>query len=59
LVHPDSGVRREVYEVGYFSDWLEPLFEHELHCRVIVTKRAAPASGEQVTVGKQLGEDIY
>ena len=49
LVHPDSGVRREVYEVGYFSDWLEPLFEHELHCRVIVTKRAAPAAGEQVT----------
>ena len=59
LVHPDSGVRRKVYEVGYFSDWLEPLFEHELHCRVIVTKRAAPAAGEQVTVGKQLGEDIY
>ena len=62
LIHPDTGVRREVYEVGYFSDWLEPLFEHELHCRVIVTKRAAPAAGEQgerVTVGKQLGEDIY
>jgi len=59
LVHSDSGVRREVYEVGYFSDWLEPLFEHELHARVIATKRAAPARGEQVTVGKQLGEDIY
>ena len=62
LVHPATGVRREVYEVGYVSDWLEPLFKHELHCRVIVTKRAALAAGEQgerVSVGKQLGEDIY
>jgi hypothetical protein len=59
LVHPETGVRREVYEVGYFSDWLEPLFEQELHCRVIVTKRAAPADGEQVTEGLLVGEHIY
>ncbi|HEY6541726.1 MAG TPA: hypothetical protein VIZ18_12345, partial [Ktedonobacteraceae bacterium] len=59
LVHPETGVRREVYEVGYFSDWLEPLFEQELHCRVIVTKRAAPADGELVAVGKQVGEYVY
>ena len=62
LVHPATGVRRAVYEVGYLSDWLEPLFEQELRCRVIVTKRTAPAAGgqsERVTIGKQLGEDIY
>jgi hypothetical protein len=59
LVHPETGVRREVYEVGYFSDWLEPLFEQELHSRVIVTKRAAPAEGELLTVGKQVGEHVY
>ena len=59
LVHPETGVRREVFEVGYLSDWLEPLFEHELRCRVIVTKRVAPAHGEQVTVGKLVGQDIY
>ena len=59
LVHPETGVRRAVYEVGYLSDWLEPLFQHELRCRVIVTKRTAPAHGEQATVGKQLGEDVY
>jgi hypothetical protein len=59
LVHPETGVRREVFEVGYLSDWLEPLFEHELLCRVIVTKRAAPAHGELVTVGKLQGEHVY
>jgi hypothetical protein len=59
LVHPETGVRREVFEVGYLSDWLEPLFEHELLCRVIVTKRAAPAHGEQASVGKLLGEHVY
>jgi hypothetical protein len=59
LMHPDTGVRREVYEVGYFSDWLEPLFKEELRCRVIVTKRPAPADREQVTVGKQVGQDVY
>jgi hypothetical protein len=59
LVHPETGVRREVYDVGYLSDWLEPLFEQELRCRVIVTRRAAPADGEPVTVGKQVGEHVY
>ena len=59
LLHPETGVRREVYEVGYFSDWLEPLFAQELHCRVIVTRRAAPADGEPVSIGKQVGEHVY
>ncbi len=59
LLHPETGVRREVYEVGYFSDWLEPLFAQELQCRVIVTRRAAPADGEPVTIGKQVGEHVY
>ena len=59
LVHPETGLRREVYEVGYFSNWLEPLFAQELHCRVIVTKRTAPVDGEPVTVGKQVGEHVY
>jgi hypothetical protein len=58
-VHPETGVRREVYDVGYVSDWLEPLFEQELRCRVIVTRRAAPADGELLTVGKQVGEYVY
>jgi hypothetical protein len=59
LIHPETGVRRAVYEVGYVSDWLEPLFAQELHCRVIVTKRAAPADGEPLTIGKQVGEHVY
>jgi hypothetical protein len=45
--------------VGYFSDWLEPLFEQELYCLVIVTKRAAPVDDEPVTIGKQEGEHVY
>jgi hypothetical protein len=48
LVHPETGVLREIYEVGYLSDWMEPLFERELRCRVIVTKRPSLAHGEQV-----------
>ncbi len=59
LVHPETGVRREVFEVGYFSDWLDPLFKHELRCRVIVTRRTVPAPPERVTVGKQSGDFVY
>ena len=59
LVHPATGVRREVFEVGYLSDWLDPLFKHELRCRVIVTRRMAPAPPERVTVGKQRGDFVY
>lgn len=57
--HPETQVRREVFEVGYLTDWLEPLPGFELTCRVVVTRRPAPADPEQVTVGKLVGAYVY
>ncbi len=57
--HPETGVQREVFEVGYRDDWLEPLPDLELTCRVIVTRRVAPADPEESTVGKRIGALVY
>jgi hypothetical protein len=57
--HPETEVRREVFEVGYIDDWLEPLPGLELTCRVIVTRRAAPADPEEAAVGKRVGDHVY
>jgi hypothetical protein len=59
IQHPETGVRRAVFEVGYIDDWLEPLPGLELTCRVIVTRRAVPEDPDEVAVGKRVGDDVY
>ena len=59
LQHPETQVQREVFEVGYLTDWLEPLPGFELTCRVIVTRRPAPRNADDVTVGKLVGDHVY
>ncbi len=59
LHHAETQVHREVFEVGYLTDWLEPLPGFELTCRVIVTRRVAPADPEEVSVGKLVGAYVY
>lgn len=59
LQHPETRVRREVFEVGYLTNWLEPLPGFDLTCRVVVTRRAAPADPEEVVVGKLIGSYVY
>lgn len=43
LQHDETNVQQEVFDVGYITNWLEPLPERPLRCRVIVTRHAAPA----------------
>lgn len=57
--HPETQVRREVFEVGYLTDWIEPLPGFELTCRVVVTRRPAPADPAEVTIGKLVGAYVY
>jgi hypothetical protein len=59
LQHLETQVQREVFEVGYLTDWLEPLPGFELTCRVIVTRRPAPRNPDEVTVGKLVGDHVY
>ncbi len=57
--HPETQVRRDLFDVGYITDWLEPVPDLALTCRVIVARQAAPARAEEVTTGKLIGPFVY
>ncbi|MDP9316956.1 MAG: hypothetical protein M3R24_39890 [Chloroflexota bacterium] len=57
--HPETQVRRELFDVGYITDWLQPVPDLALTCRVVVARQAAPAHAEAVTTGKLLGSFVY
>lgn len=57
--HRETHTQRELFEVGYLDDWLEPLPGLELTCRVIVAHHPAPATPEGVAVGKLIDQHVY
>ena len=57
--HPETQVQRELFDVGYITDWLEPVPDLALTCRVIVARQAAPARADAVPTGKLLGGCVY
>ncbi len=57
--HPETQVRRELFDVGYIGDWLAPTLDLALTCRVIVARQTAPAQAEAVTTGKLLLPFVY
>jgi hypothetical protein len=59
LTHPETRVCREVFDVGAVAEWLEPVPGLGLTCRVVVTRRAAPADPADVPVGKLVGAHVY
>lgn len=59
VTHPETQVRREVFDAGYMTDWLEDHPEQLVSSRVIVTRRAAPTDHTAVAVGKVRGAYVY
>ncbi len=59
LRHPETQVQRELFEVGYLTDWLAPLTGTTVRCRVVVARRPAPADPEDVAIGKLVGAHVY
>ncbi len=59
VTHPETQMRREVFDAGFITDWLEDHPEQLVRYRVIVTRRAAPADQTPVAVGKRLGAYVY
>ena len=57
--HPETQVRRELFDVGYIRDWLAPTPDLALTCRVIVARQAAPDRADKVSTGKRLGPFVY
>ncbi len=57
--HPETQVRRELFDIGYITDWLEPVPELALTCRVVVARQSAPQRAEAVTSGKLIGPFVY
>lgn len=59
MQHPETVVQRELFDVGYIPDWLEPVPDLALTCRVIVARQSAPQRAEAVTSGKLMGIFVY
>jgi hypothetical protein len=59
VTHPETQVRREVFDIGYLADWLEERPDQVLSYRVILTRRPAPADGGPISVGKRCGAYVY
>ena len=59
MQHPATQVRRELFDVGSITDWLEPVPDLALTCRVIVARQAAPERAAAVTTGKLIGRFVY
>ncbi len=57
--HPETRVQRELFEVGYITDWLAPLTGAAVACRVMVARRPAPADPADVAIGKLVGDHVY
>jgi hypothetical protein len=57
--HDETQVQREVFDIGFIADWLEPLPDLPLTVRVIVMRHAAPSTATHVTVGKLIGAQVY
>jgi len=59
VTHPETQVCREVFDIGTVADWLEPVPGLALTCRVVVTRRAAPAAPAASAIGKLVEGHIY
>jgi len=59
VTHPETQVRREVFDAGFITDWLEDHPEQLVSYRVIVTRRAAPTDQTPLPVGKLRGTYVY
>jgi hypothetical protein len=57
--HAETQVRRELFDVGYITDWLASGSEAALTCRVIVARQDAPAGGDAVGSGTLRGAHVY
>jgi hypothetical protein len=57
--HPETQVQRDLFDVGYITDWLVPVPDLALTCRVIVARQPAPAHAKEVTNGKLRDGWVY
>lgn len=59
VTHPETQVRREVFDAGFVTDWLEDHPEQRVQYRVIVTRRTASIDQTPTVVGKLRGAFVY
>jgi hypothetical protein len=59
LEHPETQVQRDLFDVGYITDWLKPAPDLALTCRLIVARQPAREQAEAVTHGKLRDGFVY
>jgi hypothetical protein len=59
VTHLETQVQRELFDVGFISDWQPEHPEAAISFRILVTRQVAPADPKQVTVGKLRDGFVY
>jgi hypothetical protein len=59
VTHLETLIQRELFDVGFISDWLPERPEEAISFRLLVTRRIAPADPKHVTVGKLRDGFVY
>lgn len=59
VTHLETLIQRELFDVGFLSDWQPEHPEAAISFRVLVTRRVAPADPKQVTVGTLRDGYVY
>lgn len=59
LTHPETGMERELFDVGFVTDFQPERPEAAISYRVLLTRRVAPADPKDVSVGKLRDGWVY
>ena len=59
VTHPETGVQRELFDVGFITDFQPERPEAAISYRVLLARRVAPADPKDVSVGKLCDGWVY
>lgn len=59
VTHPETGVQRELFDVGFITDFQPERPEAAISYRVLLARRVAPADPKEVSVGKLCDGWVY
>jgi hypothetical protein len=59
VTHPETGVQRELFDVGFITDFQPERPEVAISYRVLLARRVAPADPKEVSVGKLCDGWVY
>jgi hypothetical protein len=59
VTHPETGIQRDLFDVGFITDYQPERPQAAISYRVLLTRRVAPADPKDVSVGKLRDGWVY